>query len=62
MKMGTDAQGFLHSIIPIVLRMNVYIINIDTSNNAKNSNNNIDKYNINDYKSSYEDIKLWIND
>lgn len=31
MKMNTDAKGFLLSIVPIALRMNIFIVNIDTS-------------------------------
>ena len=52
MKMGTDAQGVLHAIVPIVLRINVYIINMDTSANAKNShkyNKDGNNYNVNEY-------------
>lgn len=35
MKMNEDAQGFLLNILPIVLRVNVYIVNIDTSKAAR---------------------------
>ena len=30
-----DAQGFLLNVVPIVLRINVFIVNIDTSANAR---------------------------
>ena len=30
-----DAQGFLLNIVPIVLRINIYIVNIDTSAQAR---------------------------
>lgn len=35
MKMFTDAEGCLLNIVPIALRMNVYIVNVDTSPKAK---------------------------
>ena len=31
MQMEHDAQGFLLNMVPIALRINVYIVNIDTS-------------------------------
>lgn len=31
MKMYTDAMGVLLNIVPIALRVNIYIVNIDTS-------------------------------
>ena len=34
-KMNEDAQGFLLFIAPIVLRINIYIVNIDTSPAAR---------------------------
>lgn len=37
MKMGTDAQGFLLFIVPIALRANVTIVNINTSKKAKDN-------------------------
>ena len=30
-----DAQGFLLNVVPIVLRINIFIVNIDTSANAR---------------------------
>jgi hypothetical protein len=33
--MGEDARGFLVSIVPIVLRMSVYIVNLDTKKEAR---------------------------
>lgn len=39
MKMNEDAQGFLLNVVPIALRINVYIVNIDTSANARVSLN-----------------------
>lgn len=35
MKMNTDAKGFLLSIVPIALRINIFIVNIDTSAQAR---------------------------
>ena len=35
MKDNEDAQGFLLNIVPLVLRINIYIVNIDTSTNAR---------------------------
>jgi hypothetical protein len=35
MKMNEDAQGFLLYVVPIVLRINVFIVNIDTSDKAR---------------------------
>ena len=35
MKMNEDAQGFLLNVVPIVLRINIFIVNIDTSPAAK---------------------------
>lgn len=35
MKMERDAQGFLLFVVPIVLRINVHIVNIDTSDRVK---------------------------
>ena len=35
MKDYEDAQGFLLNIVPLVLRINVYIVNIDTSAAAR---------------------------
>ena len=35
MKDYEDAQGFLLIIVPIILRINIYIVNIDTSANAR---------------------------
>ena len=35
MQENEDAQGFLLNIVPIVLRINVYIVNIDTSAKAR---------------------------
>jgi hypothetical protein len=31
MRMDTDAKGFLLSIVPIALRINIFVVNIDTS-------------------------------
>lgn len=55
----------MHAIVPIVLRINVYIINIDSSANAKNmhyNNKEGTNYNVNEYQSEYEDIKLECNE
>lgn len=35
MRMETDAQGPLLNILPIVLRINIYIVNLDTSMKAR---------------------------
>ena len=35
MKNYQDAQGFLLNIVPIVLRINIFIVNIDTSASAR---------------------------
>ena len=35
MKENEDAQGFLLNVVPIVLRINVFIVNIDTSTKAR---------------------------
>lgn len=35
MKPNRDAQGFLLNVVPLALRINVYIINIDTSQKAR---------------------------
>ena len=35
MKMETDAQGLLLVIVPIALRLNVWIVNVDLSERAK---------------------------
>lgn len=34
-KENEDAQGFLLNVVPIVLRINIYIVNIDTSASAR---------------------------
>jgi hypothetical protein len=36
MPLFIDAKGLLLSLVPIILRINVYIVNIDTSNKARN--------------------------
>jgi hypothetical protein len=36
MKMYTDAMGVLLNIVPIALRINIFIVNIDTSLQARN--------------------------
>ena len=33
--MNEDAYGFLHSVIPICLRMGIYIVNIDSTTKAR---------------------------
>jgi hypothetical protein len=35
MKMNEDAQGFLLYVVPIVLRINIFIVNIDTKDKAR---------------------------
>jgi hypothetical protein len=35
MKMGEDARGCLLSIVPIALRINIHIVNIDDSKEAR---------------------------
>ena len=60
MKMNEDCQGFLQSFLPICMRMNIFIVNIDTNANVRNLR---DKWvTIQDFKSEYDDIKLWIDD
>ena len=34
MNMDRDAQGLLLQLVPIALRINIYIVNIDTSGSA----------------------------
>jgi len=31
MKMGEDAQGFLFNVVPIAMRINIFIVNVDSS-------------------------------
>ena len=35
MKMDEDARGFLLNVVPIVLRINIFIVNIDTNERAR---------------------------
>ena len=35
MNMYKDAMGVLLNIVPIALRLNIYIVNIDTTSNAR---------------------------
>jgi hypothetical protein len=46
MKMDTDAEGFLLFIVPIALRMDVNIINIDTSKDTKQKVDAMQVFNI----------------
>lgn len=62
MSMDTDAQGFLNCIIPIVMRINIFIVNIDTSLASRNAPSSQKRYVINEFKSHYRDIKMEIND
>jgi hypothetical protein len=39
MPLFIDAKGLLLSIVPIILRVNIYIVNIDTSAKARNKPN-----------------------
>mmetsp|Transcript_29095 Transcript_29095/g.28120 ORF Transcript_29095/g.28120 Transcript_29095/m.28120 type:complete len:154 (+) Transcript_29095:1148-1609(+) len=57
MKMQTDAQGPLLYIMPIVMRINIYIVNIDTSKNQK-QNLSKPKFNVEECKADLEDISL----
>lgn len=60
MKMNEDAQGFLLQLVPICLRMNVFIVNIDSSAQARKGQK--PKINITESKSHYPDINFWVND
>ena len=42
--------------------MNVYIIDLDLSNNARNNIDKVKPYSIQEGKAKYDDIGLWIND
>ena len=56
MKMHEDAQGFLHSLLPVIMRISIFIVNIDTTYAVRDKP---DKWiTINDYKSGYEENKF----
>lgn len=46
MRMGRDAQGFLLNIVPIALRIQVHIVDLDLSVKARNRINEYKPYNI----------------
>ena len=61
MKENEDAQGFLLNVVPIVLRINIFIVNIDTSTKARvnsslifQNNPSIPKFNIQECKAKNE--------
>ena len=60
MKMGQDAENFLLNIVPIVLRINVFIVNINTSQRAKDGAE--EPIVIQENKAKYDDISLKLND
>ena len=47
MDMGTEAEGLLISIIPVALRINIHVVNIDSSKEAK-ENPKLPKFSIQD--------------
>jgi hypothetical protein len=55
-----DAQGFLLYVVPIVLRINIFIVNIDTTDKARRGENPC--YNIQEAQCRYKDISLYGND
>ena len=60
MKMETDAQGLLLSIVPLVMRMNINIVNIDSSVAARKKEGQ--KFQIIENKAFLRDISLFVDD
>jgi hypothetical protein len=56
MKMYEEAKGFLFIMVPIVMRINIFIVDPNENKDARNSLANI--FQIQDGKASRKDMKL----
>ena len=59
MLMGRDAQGFLFNIVPVALRIPIFVVNIDTKNRGRNG---AAIYNIQEMAAQHPELSLWMND
>jgi len=55
MQFGRDAQGLLLLVIPVIMKMNIHIVNIDTSAEAK-MYNEMSKFSVVDGPAKHQDL------